>query len=415
LGHVPTAEANVRDTSWLEINLAKLDANVDRLRAVTGGKVKLCGAVKADAYGLGVVPIAARLANHGVEMLAVYSQAQAEELFSKVTLSCPVLVLARMDTLSRQDSLYRPAVTGRLHLTIHDLEQITALERVGRMIGLQFPVHLYVDTGMSRGGLTPTQLQQAVTEIATLRHVKIAGVSTHLCSAECDEAFTDEQCATLDRAVAACRGKLPAGVLIHLANTSATLRAKKYHRDMVRVGLGLYGYGDEVIEERGAKNEERAEDTGSEPRSSFFPLRSSRLQPIARWLSRVVHVQEHPRGTPVGYNSTHRLGRDSMLGLVPVGYADGYDRGLSDRSVVGLPECSVDGKPVYAKVLGRVNMDQIVIDLTDAPASCGTLVELISDNPASPCALPRLAELAGTNTYELLCRLSPRLPRRYVS
>jgi alanine racemase len=157
------------------------------------------------------------------------------------------------------------------------------------------------------------------------------------------------------------------------------------------VGLGLYGYGDEGTPS------------------------ASKLQPVVRWLSRVVHVQEHAAGTPVGYNSTHKLTRDSLLGLVPAGYADGYDRSLGNQSVVGLPECSADGKPVHAPVLGRVNMDQIVIDLTDAPAGCGTLVELVSDNPASPCAMPRLAELAKTNTYELLCRLSPRLPRRYVS
>jgi alanine racemase len=129
----------------------------------------------------------------------------------------------------------------------------------------------------------------------------------------------------------------------------------------------------------------------------------------------VVHVQEHAAGAPVGYNATHRLTRDSLLGLVPAGYADGYDRALGNQAVVGLPECSADGKSVYAPVLGRVNMDQVVIDLTDTPAGCGTLVELVSDDPASPCALPRLAELAKTNTYELLCRLSPRLPRRYVS
>jgi alanine racemase len=156
--------------------------------------------------------------------------------------------------------------------------------------------------------------------------------------------------------------------------------------------------------------------------SAWPPTPGPWPSPILRWRSRVIHLQEYAEGTPVGYGSTHLLARDSVLGLVPVGYADGYPRALSNQSVVALPECTLEGKPLTAPVLGLVNMDQIVIDLTDTPAGCappstsggGTLVELISDDPASPCALPRLAELAGTNTYEMLCGLSPRLARKYV-
>ena len=141
----------------------------------------------------------------------------------------------------------------------------------------------------------------------------------------------------------------------------------------------------------------------------------SLILPIVRWRSRIIHVQEDPKGTPVGYGSTHKLTRDSVLGIIPVGYADGYPRHLSNAGVVAMPEITVDGKLLHAKVVGRVNMDQIIIDLTDAPASVGTLVDVISDDPTSPCALHKLAELAGTNEYEMLCRLSPRVPRKYVN
>jgi alanine racemase len=264
------------------------------------------------------------------------------------------------------------------------------------------PVHLYLDTGMSRGGLSAGQLKRVLHEMAELRHVTLAGIYTHFCSAECDDALTDEQMARFDREIAATGVKLAPGTIFHLANTSATWRSAKYHRDMVRIGLGLYGYGDQEPAE-GMKRS-----AGSTPPPG-------RLEPIVRWLSRITHVQEYASGTTVGYNATHRLRRESLLGLVPAGYADGYDRALGDLAMVGLPECSVNGKPVYVPVVGRVNMDQIVIDLTDAPAGCGSLVELISADPASPCALPRLAEQAETNTYELLCRLSSRLPRHYIS
>jgi len=418
-------------TSWIDINLGKLDANVAAFRAMAPGAL-LCGAVKADAYGLGVVPIAQRLSPRrapgkgsketlGVDMLAVYSPAQAEQLVA-LGLNCPLLMLMRVDSLTRADPLYRAATTGRLHLTVHDREQLAALEHAARLLGSKVSVHLYVDTGMSRSGLSAEQFIATVKDLPNLKHVTLAGVYTHLASADSDEAFTDEQATKLEKLVEQHRGQLPKELVVHVANTHATLRNKKYHRDMVRVGLGLYGYGAEAMADEGrrAKSEGRQEHGGAPspsiaPRTSPLALQPSPILPIVRWRSRIIHVQDYPKGTPVGYGSTHTLTRDSVLGIIPVGYADGYPRHLSNAGVVSMPEITVDSKLLHAKVVGRVNMDQIIVDLTDAPASVGTLVELISDDPASPCALHKLAALAGTNEYEMLCRLSARVPRKYVN
>lgn len=399
-------------TSWLEINLARLDANAAAFRAMIG-RAKLCGVVKADAYGLGVAPIARRLTSQ-VDMLAVFSPAQAEQL-AGLALSCPVLLFMRLAEMTRGHPLYRMAITDQLHVTIHDREQVALLEEAGRRLGCRLPVHLYLDTGMSRGGLDAEQFRQVMIQMPTLKHLRLAGVYTHMAGAESDEAFTVEQMARVDRALAEFKDKLPAGLIVHVANTYATLRDPKFHRGMVRIGLGLWGYGVEDMRGKGPENRARGTNKASASDSSSGP-RAPRPGPlpILRWRSHIIHVQEHRAHTPVGYGGTHVLTRDSTLGLVPVGYADGYPRALSNKSVVALPECTVDGKPMTAPVLGRVNMDQIVIDLTDVPASRGTLVELISDDPASPCAMPKLAEQAGTNTYEMLCRLSPRVARRYV-
>ncbi|MCC7191556.1 MAG: alanine racemase [Phycisphaeraceae bacterium] len=400
-------------TSWLEINFAQLDANVAAFRAMIG-HAKLCGVIKADAYGLGVVPIARRLTSQ-VEMLAVYSPAQAEQL-AGLALTCPVLVFMRLAELTRGHPLYRMAVTGQLHLTIHDCEQAALLDEAGRRLGCRIPIHLYLDTGMSRGGLNAEQFRRVMIQTATFKHLLLAGVYTHMASAESDESFTHEQMACVDRALADFKDKLPADLIVHVANTYATLRDSRFHRGMVRIGLGLWGYGLEDLQGEGPwKHLHRNREPLNSGSSSVAWTVRSGPAPVLRWRSRLIHIQEHKRQTPVGYGSTHVLTRDSVLGLVPVGYADGYPRSLTNTSVVSLPESTVDGKPLTAPVIGRVNMDQIVIDLTDVPASVGSLVELISGDPDSPCALPTLARQAGTNTYEMLCRLSPRITRRYIS
>ncbi len=438
-------------TSWLEINLSRLDANLACLRAVTAdpallaaatpelvgiaqlpprrsatappapatarpARTLVCGVVKADAYGLGALTISQRLANRGIDMLAVFSPAQAEQL-ATLSLQCPVLILMRMAELGRGDPLYRHATTGRLHLSIHDRPQLQALEHSGRMLGVRLPIHLYIDTGMSRAGLSLEELPVVLAELPAMRHVRLTGIYTHLAKSESDAAFTTKQMARLDQVLETHRTLLPpAGeLLIHVANTCGALRDRRLHRDMIRVGLGLYGYGPEQIKD-----------------GATLLTPGQRLLPTVRWLSQIVHVQRYPKKTPVGYCSSIRLERDSILGLVPVGYADGYPLALSNVSSVGVLEgnsagagaatgmASVSnptaaGNPRAARVLGRISMDQIMVDLTDLPgAGMGTLVELVSDDPTSAWGLPRLAELAGTHCYEMLCRLSPRVPRRYV-
>lgn len=413
------------ELSWLEIDLAQLQQNVAAIRALLGRSgsdagsptgAALCGVIKKNAYGLGAAALAPRLLQAGCQMLAVYSAQEAEELI-KHSVSGPILVLMPVRDLSRTDGLYRHAMAGKLHLSVHDLGQVEALNRLGQRFGMRIPIHLYVDTGMSRAGLSEAELVQLVSDLDAWRYVRVAGVYSHLATADSDIAFAHEQRQRFEQLIDRVADALPQGVIHHLANTCGMMRGPQFHFDLVRVGLGLLGYApdlepDDTAQGKGKQSKQATPATEDSPLAGL-------LRPVVRWVSRVVHVQRYESGSPVGYQSTHRLKRSSVLGVVPVGYGDGYPLLLSNRGVVRVQPAGATEPVGTARVLGCVNMDQIVIDLTelaqDHPGSLlEATVELISADPEAPNALPRLAAMARSHCYEMLCRLSPRLPRRYV-
>jgi len=414
---VPTGNRKneVSDTHWLEIDLDRLRANLASIRGLLLGSgsdqgvsdvprraatPKLAAVVKADAYGLGMLPVAKFLCDAGVDMLCVYCPDQASQLIAH-GVTCPILIL--MPAGQALDEPVCAAVGGgQVHLSVHHPDEIASVQQLGRSLGCRVLVHLYLDTGMSRGGLTAPQLGALLAQGYDPKWVRIAGVYTHFASADTDPQLTSHQYALLEQAVAQNRGNIPADAVIHAANTCGVLRSRRYHGQMVRVGLGLFGYGPELMPDVAI---------GLAPDAV-----GCRLQPVARWVSRVVHVGRFDKGQGVGYGHTHRLTRDSCLGLVPVGYCEGYPLSLTNRSSVWV-WVARQGRFITAPVVGQVSMDQIVVDLTDdgggaSGVELGAEVELISNDPASPCALEKIAALAGSNCYELLCRLA-RVPRRY--
>lgn len=401
--------------SWLEIDLGRLEANVRVLRATLDADAisrpdplmrpakdrkapLLCGVVKKNAYGLGIEQVSQRLVQAGVDILAVYGPDNADAII-RAAVNIPILLLMPLRTLRRTDPLYRAAETGRLHLTIHDMQQLDELNSVGQTYGLKLPVHLHLDTGMSRSGLDAEQFAIALQRMPTLAHLRLRGVYSHLATACSDHEYAYRQLEYFEKMIADHAGKLPDSVVLHLANTCGTYRDRRFHMDMVRIGLGLYGYGPEAIT--------------AGPVIAEAPV----LRGIVRWVSRFNHIQRFPAGASVGYGCTFTLKRDSILGVIPVGYGDGYPLSLSNCGFVSIPDES-RGKAYHAPILGRVNMDQIVVDLTEIAQplepQVGTLVEVISNNAASLCSLPYLAERAQSSCYEMLCRMSARLPRRYI-
>lgn len=384
-------------TSRIEINLRRIDHNVETIRSLIGPHVGLCGVVKADGYGLGIRRIAHRLEQLGVDLLAVYTPDQARDLI-EAGIHTDILILMPMRRLDRVDSLYRHLIQGRLHCTVHDASHLSDLEHIACRFGCVIPVHVEIDTGMSRGGLTEHSASQVIGSVMRDSAVRLAGVMTHFASADVDPDATVQQLCRFQRVINALPSPLPEACVLHAGSTHATLRDRNFHLDMVRIGVGWVGYGPEAIE--------------CEP-----PLvQAPELQPILRWTSQIVHVKSIEEGQSVGYGGTWEATRPTRIGLVPVGYADGYPLALSNRGVVRV--AGSDGTWHHAPVVGRISMDQMTIDLTDMPASVGIVgatVELFGDEHSQPTHIPRLARQAGTLVYDLLCGLSPRIRRHYGS
>jgi alanine racemase len=388
--------------SYLEIDLSRLESNVARLGQHLGENAttdqpaaKLCAVVKKQAYGLGAVPIAQRLIKAGTAMLAVYDAAEAAELVT-AGITAPILVLMPVRTLQRTDALYRHAARERLHLAVHAPDQLDELNELGHSFGLRLPVHLYLDTGMSRAGLNDPQFAEALSRAREARFVRLAGVYSHLATADADPDFAQAQHRHFEQALSNHAALLEPETIRHLANTSGTLRSNSLHYDMVRAGLGVLGYGP--------------------PQLAQTSPAGQALAPVLRWISQVTHIQWYPAGATVSYGATDQLQRESLLAIVPVGYGDGYPLALSNQATMRVQ--APDGSWHDAPVRGRVSMDQTVVDLTDVPAPADALmnqpVEVYSNDPQARNSLTHMAALAETHCYELLCRLSPQLKRCYI-
>jgi alanine racemase len=390
----------LESTSWIEIDLGAIDRNVSVLRRAlepigAGEPPSICAVLKADGYGLGAVRLAKRLAGAGVEMLAVYTPEQARELVD-AAVGLPILVLMPVRSMGRDDRLYRAASRGLLHLTVHDAGCVDGVEQIADRLGLELPVHLFVDTGMTRCGAPMEDCRGLARRIMGHPRLRLAGVCSHLSSADCDDDLTRTQSEAFGAWVESMR--LPSDCMVHLSNSYGVFRSRDLHAGMVRTGLALLGYSVEEFDDLAS-----------------FELAgiAMELEHSVRWCSRVVQVKDIAPNTPVGYGATWRSSRPTRIATVPVGYADGYPLALSNEGKVGV---RLDGeRAAYAPLVGRVSMDQITIDVTDLrdAVGIGTTVDVVGTDRDAPNALPALAAQAGTITHELLCRLSARLPRKY--
>jgi alanine racemase len=240
-----------------------------------------------------------------------------------------------------------------------------------------------IDTGMTRSGVSIEKLDALLQTIAAHPALRWVGLCTHFANAD-DPAsdFTNEQAQRFHRDSARPLAQAKVRPIRHAANSGAMFFFPKTHFDMVRPGISLYGI----------------DPTGR-------PCLDRPLRPAMKWTAPLITIRELKKGAGVGYGQTWHAPRNSRIGLVPVGYADGYLRCFSNRAVM-----LVHGKP--APVVGRVSMDLTTIDLTDCPqAIVGDEVTILDDDPLSPCSAYKLAEWADTIPYEIFCRIGPRVHR----
>ena len=363
-----------------EISVSAIQHNVGLIRGLLSPGVKLCPVVKANAYGHGIREIMGVL-GQAADMLGVATCSEAVAL-RDLGWQRPVIMFT---TAGPSDAgALAELIAHDVALTLSTMDEVALLTEAAAKAHRPAEVHVKIDTGMTRGGILPDAAPALVAEVRACEAVRLTGMYTHFaCAEDADKSATLEQMRRFSAAVDACGGR--SGLTVHAANSAATIDLPQTHLDMIRPGLALYGCQP------------------SETLEQVLPLR-----PALRLTAPIVLIKDVPAGAACGYGHTYRFEKDARVALVPVGYADGYFRALSNVSAM-----RVDG--VDCPVRGRVSMDQTIIEVTDAPApKVGQSVEIISTDPDAPHCAGHLARLAGTIPYEILSRLGDRITRVIV-
>ena len=360
---------------WAEIDLDALTYNVASLKA-QAGPAALAAVVKANAYGHGALGVAAPALEAGADRLAVICVDEGEQL-RRGGVTAPILIMGH----SPAGDAHR-IVELRLTPTVASLEMGRALAREAEAAGVRQPLHLKVDTGLNRYGVTPQEIVPLAEALREMPALEVEGLFTHFASAdEGDKRFTLEQYTTF-RSVAE---KLPWIGMRHVSNTATLLDRPEMSLDLVRPGVGIFGlYPSEYVS------------------------RSLNLRPVLSLKSRVARLTSIASGDGVSYGRTWRANRPSVIALVMCGYGDGLPRVLSNRGSL-----LVRGRRV--PIVGRVCMDMCMADVTDvAGVAEGDEVVIVGRQEGDEISAAEVADLCGTISYEILCGISARVPRLYL-
>ena len=371
---------NRNHLTWAEVDLDAIAHNARGLKERAGEKTELMAVVKANAYGHGAVPVARTALENGASRLAVNRAIEGVEL-RQAGITAPVLILG-YSFPSEAETIVRWDLTP----TVTTVEGALALSAMSDRQGKVTPIHVKVDTGMGRFGLLPDEVVAFVRRIAELPGLKLEGLFTHFAVADlADKTYTRRQFGLYMQVV---RQLEDAGFTIpvkHVANSAATLDLPERHLDMVRCGIALYGLrpSDEV-----------------EPAIS--------LKPAMTLKSRVARVRTLPPGSSISYGCTYTTTRPTPVALVPVGYGDGYHRILSNKGAV-----LIGGK--RAPIVGRVCMDQFVVDVTNIEGvRQDDEVVVFGRQGDEEISAEEVAALAGTINYEVVTSILPRVTRVYL-
>lgn len=371
--------------TWAEIHLDRLEENIRLLRSCPGAEKELMAVVKADAYGHGDRVIAGELSRLGIRCFAVSNIEEALSL-RLADIKGDILILGAT-----------PAECAAL-LSEHGLSQAVfsaeyaaALDSAAQAVGVRVKCHLKLDTGMGRiGFISKPGLEETETllEAAGREHLLVEGIFSHFSVADTLDAesrsYTAMQQACFDRTVRMLQENGIAFKYIHLQNSAGIMRQPDPLCNLMRMGIAMYG-----LSPSGEMN-------------GMLPLR-----PLMELKTVISMVKEIPAGTSVSYGRTYISDRPLRIATVPIGYADGYHRALSGKGYM-----LVHGK--RADVLGRVCMDQLMLDVTGIPeAQAGDIVTVFGESEGAFLPVDTLAGLAGTISYELVCAVSRRVPRIY--
>ena len=374
--------------TWAEVSLGSLSHNFREVQQHVGGAI-VCGVVKADAYGHGAVECALALEKAGARWLGVTSTDEALPL-REVGIRARVLLMTGFWRGEEHE-----VVRQNLTATVWEAWHLELLDRAA--IELNVPVvavHLKIDSGMGRLGASLDQLLPLLALLKRSMRLKLEGLCTHFASSEVVDA--PEMKRQIRRFAAAEKLVQEAGFapeIVHLSNSAAVVTCRDSWRNMVRPGLALYGYTLPLM--KGGKQSSEVES-------------GVNLRPVLSWKTRILSLRNVDANQALGYNGTYVTKAPSRIAVLPLGYADGLNRRLSNRGRVIVRDS-------YAPIVGRISMDLTMVDVTGIPEiEVGDEVILIGSS--GKCSVDALeqARLAETSPYEILCGLSKRVPRKYV-
>ena len=374
-------------TTWVEVDLSAIKANTQAIKAYTQGK-SLIAVIKADAYGHGAIPVAEALR----EEAAMYAVATVAEAVALRTAGVKKPVLVLFNALPVQ---VETIIDYQLTPSVYEPTLCDALSRAAQAKGTSVKVHLDVDTGMSRGGIWYTEGVDFLKWLTSLKGIEIEGIFTHFATAdEADKSHAHLQLARFKSVLSALSKLNLRPPIVHAANSAAALTLPDSHFDAVRVGLSLYGvYPSPHVRE-------------ASPVS---------LHPALSWKARLISLRQAVPGEGVSYGRTHTVDEPTWLATLPVGYADGYPRALSNQSeaLIGRIRC---------QQVGSVCMDGTVFRIpppkggsVDPPLRIGDEAVLIGKQGDLEITVDQVAEKAGTISYEILTGIGKRISRVYVN
>jgi alanine racemase len=366
--------------TWIEIDKGALKHNYDVFRGLIGPKVKLMAIAKSNAYGHGMLDYAMTMSELGVDWLGVDSITEALKLRAK-GLKTPILILGH--TLAER---YQECSENDLTIALSNFDQIENIKSEYSNIA----VHIKVDTGMHRQGFQIDEIEKTCQQIKKLKNVEVKGIFTHFAAADnpAHSADTNRQIKLFDEACAIAKDYFGDSLICHAAATSGTLLFPNSHYDMVRLGIGLFGLwpSEEV---------------------RVYMEGKAKLEPALSWKTVVVEVKDLKAGERISYGLTEKLLVDSKIAILPIGYWNGFRRSLSSVGHVLI-------RGQRAKVLGRVTMDMITVDVTKIKGvEYGDQVTLIGQDGDGEIAVDEIAKLCETINYEIITQLNPLMRRIY--
>ena len=366
--------------TWAEIDLDAIAHNVSAYKRHVGPNVEVMAVVKANAYGHGALPVARTALLAGATRLAVHRAIEGVEL-RQAGIDAPILVMGYTPPSGAE-----MVMRWRLTPSLMTLEFAQALSARASALGATVPVHVKVDTGMSRYGLMPAEAIDFLLAIQKLPGLYLEGLFTHFATADwADLTHTRGQLGVFTDVIQAARSAGIEFPLVHAANSAATMRLPEAHFDAVRPGIGLYGL---------------------DPSTEWPPV--FELRPALALKSLVSRVRQLPTGAGVSYGRTFITQKPTLAALVPVGYGDGYHRILSNRGSVLI-------RGGRAPILGRVCMDQFVVDVSHIPGvQQDDEVVIVGPQRDERIRAEEVASLAGTINYEVTTSLLPRVARVYT-